>query len=85
MTRVVVVQLLVHVFHHLVKIARDGPLELGSLLVQRPEAGLEGDCVLLLAAVVRQSLRFLLLLEAAEVVLDQERGIELAYRYLIFH
>ena len=72
------------VVHELVQIAGNGALELGSGVVQRSQASLQRDRVNRSIAVVRLLVEhLLLLLEAAEVLLDEERGVELAHCHFV--
>ena len=53
--------------------------------MESSKSGLQGDSILFLSAVLCQSLGFLLLLEPAEIVLDEERGVEFSDSHLVFH
>lgn len=59
-----------------IQISRNSPLELGTGLVERSQSSLKRDSVAAKIAIGHRL--FLALLEATEVVLDEEGGVELA-------
>lgn len=68
--------------HQFVQVAGNGSLQLWPGVVQCPQPGLKCDGIhrTIFGVLVQ---RLLLLLESPEVVLDEERGVKLAYRHLV--
>ena len=74
------------VLHHFIQVARDGSFQLRSGVVQSAEAGLQRDRIPGFDAFFGMLVDlFLLLLEASEIILNQESGVELAHRHLVIN
>lgn len=74
------------VFHKFVQVARNGSFQFWSSVVKSTQSSLKSHCiddsVALAVALVEL---FFFLLEAPEIVLNEESGVELAYRHFVIN